>query len=161
MKDIQKRHFVFMLIIVSIFINGYYQSVWAGASELIIPESHALPLTEKPRCTECHTDDTGVALKPIATFSHSSSWINTHRFSASQTSTLCSACHSLSFCTDCHAYKSKGLSPDERFSGSTERWFPHRGNYLFQHRIDGRIDPTACFRCHGRQNNRMCKRCHR
>lgn len=161
MKDMDMRYIVYMLTAVSIFISSLYPAEGSEAFELPIPESHAVNLTEKPLCTDCHTDDTGVALKPIAGFSHRSDWINKHRFSASQTSALCNACHTLSFCTDCHAYKSKGLSPSERYSGSTERWLPHRGNYLFQHRIDGRIDPTGCFRCHGRQNNRICKRCHR
>jgi hypothetical protein len=161
MKDMQEKKIMFKLMIFCWLIIGFYPLSLAHALELNIPESHAVSLIEKPRCTECHTDETGVAMKPVATFTHSSDWIKTHRFYSSQTSTLCSACHSFSFCTDCHAYKGKGLKPSERYSGSTDRWLPHRGNYLFQHRIDGKIDPTGCFRCHGRQNNRMCKRCHR
>lgn len=130
------------------------------AEEKRIPESHPIELQEKPRCTECHTDDTGVALKPISSFIHGNDWIRIHRFYAAQTSQLCSACHRTSFCLDCHAYKDE-LKPSEKYSGSTERWMPHRGDYLFQHRIDGKIDPLSCFRCHGRQNNWVCKRCHK
>jgi hypothetical protein len=130
------------------------------AAEVRIPDTHPIELSERPRCTECHTDETGVALKPIGAFDHSSDWIALHRFYASQTSRLCNACHKEAFCTDCHAYKNE-LRPSDRYSGSPERWLPHRGDYIFQHRIDGRIDPTSCFRCHGRQNNALCRRCHR
>jgi len=130
------------------------------ALERNIPKSHPVELTELPICTECHSDDTGVALKPIATFNHSADFVSGHRFYASQTYRLCNACHKASFCSDCHAYKEE-LRPSEKYSGSPERWLPHRGDYLFQHRIDGRLDPTSCYRCHGMQNNQVCKRCHR
>jgi hypothetical protein len=130
------------------------------ALERKIPESHPIELTAAPLCTECHTDDTGLTLKPIATFNHSADFISGHRFYASQTSRLCNVCHRVSFCTDCHAHKDE-LKPSEKYPGSPERWLPHRGDYLFQHRIDGRLDPTSCYRCHGTQNNKACKRCHR
>lgn len=130
------------------------------AVERRIPDSHPIALTAAPRCTECHTEDTGVALKPISTFNHSADFIRDHRFYASQSSRLCNACHKVSFCTDCHAYKDD-MKPSEKYSGSPERWLPHRGDYLFQHRIDGRLDPTSCYRCHGTQNNRLCKQCHK
>ncbi len=161
MKSVQKRKAKFILIIFCWLITGFYPLGFLHAEEKKIPESHAVLLIDKPRCTECHTDDTGVAMKPVATFTHNTDWMMTHKFYSSQASELCSSCHSFSFCSDCHAYKSKGLKPSQRYSGSTGRWLPHRGNYLFQHRIDGRVDPTGCFRCHGRQNNRVCKRCHR
>ena len=35
------------------------------------------------------------------------------------------------------------------------------GDYLSRHRIEGRIDPVSCLKCHGRQNNERCKLCHR
>jgi cytochrome c553 len=131
-----------------------------SALERKVPDSHPIELTALPRCTECHTEDTGVALKPIATFNHSADFISGHRFYASQSSRLCNACHKVSFCTDCHAYKDE-LKPSDKYSGSPERWLPHRGDYLFQHRIDGRLDPTSCYRCHGTQNNRLCRQCHK
>lgn len=131
-----------------------------AAFERRMPDSHPVELTELPQCTECHSDDTGVALKPIAAFSHSADFISGHRFYASQTYRLCNACHKVSFCTDCHAYKGE-LKPSERYAGEPERWLPHRGDYLFQHRIDGRLDPTSCYRCHGTSNNKVCKQCHR
>jgi len=131
-----------------------------SADDKKIPETHPVELTERPRCTECHTDDTTVALKPIGIFNHGSDWVSAHRFPAAQAQQLCSACHKTSFCLDCHAWKDE-LKPSDKYGESVDRWLPHRGDYLFQHRIDGKIDPTPCFRCHGRQNNRTCKRCHR
>jgi len=155
----RKEAVLITLLAVAVFLGPIFPGN-AFSVEKRIPESHPIELVEKPRCTECHTDDTGVALKPISTFIHSPDWYGRHRFYASQTSHLCNACHKASFCMDCHAYKDR-LKPSEKYSGSTDRWLPHRGDYLFQHRIDGKIDPTSCFRCHGRQNNRACKRCHR
>jgi hypothetical protein len=132
----------------------------AAGLERRIPQSHPLELQEMPRCTECHPDDTGVALKPIDSFNHTTEFISSHRFYAAQTYGLCNACHKVSFCTDCHGNKDE-LKPSEKYSGSPERWLPHRGDYLYQHRIDGRIDPLSCYRCHGTQHNAICKRCHR
>ncbi len=152
------------MVIITVWLCLSIMALPAGAEkavkELKIPESHPVELKEKPRCTECHTDDTGVAMKPIGTFSHGSDWVSVHRFYASETNTLCNACHKPSFCIDCHAYKNE-LKPSSQYPDSPERWLPHRGDYIFQHRIDGRIDPTSCFRCHGRMNNRLCLRCHR
>jgi hypothetical protein len=155
------------------FINISFLCIMVGmltinnlhADEVSIPESHTYHLTDstitaRPQCTECHTDDTGVALKPIGIFNHSSSFFTNHRFYASQNDKMCSACHRTSFCADCHANKEE-LKPSFKHTDAPERVFPHRGNYLFQHRIDARVDPTPCFRCHGRQNNRLCKGCHR
>jgi hypothetical protein len=33
---------------------------------------------------------------------------------------------------------------------------PHRGDYLGQHPIDGRVDPGSCVRCHGNRNDGAC-----
>jgi hypothetical protein len=29
------------------------------------------------------------------------------------------------------------------------------------HRIDGKVDPASCYRCHGRTNNEKCIICHK
>lgn len=131
-----------------------------SAEENETPESHHIELKNRPVCTECHTSDSSANLKPIASFIHTGDFINRHRFYASQGSNLCNTCHKLSFCTDCHAYKTE-LKPSVRYSGAPDRWLPHRGNYLYQHRIDGRLDPPKCFRCHSRQNNQVCRKCHK
>ncbi len=145
------------IFIAVFFVNNPAE---APAAEMKITGSHPIALTEKPRCTECHSADTEVGLKPIEVYNHQTDWIARHRFFASKTIQLCNACHKVSFCTDCHAYKEE-LKPSDKLSDSPDRWLPHRGDYLFQHRIDGRLDPTSCFRCHGRQNNAICRRCHR
>ncbi len=37
----------------------------------------------------------------------------------------------------------------------------HRGDYLSRHRIDGRMDPVSCRRCHGNPKSTVsCKPCH-
>lgn len=160
MRYADKRWLLFVFALVFTPLAGPYPIDNISAEDREIPESHHIDLAEKPMCTECHVSDDSADLKPIATFNHTSDFISRHRFYASQSSHLCNVCHRASFCTDCHAYKSE-LKPSERYSGSPERWLPHRGNYLFQHRIDGRIDPAKCFRCHARQNNKVCKKCHR
>jgi hypothetical protein len=143
-----------------VFIFIFCTSYGLFASDIKIPERHPVEITKLPVCTECHPEDVHVASKPIAVFNHTGDYINAHKFNASQASALCNACHKVSFCTDCHAYKEE-LKPSEKYSGSPERWLPHRGDYIVQHRIDGRIDPARCFPCHGRQNNRVCKNCHK
>jgi hypothetical protein len=29
------------------------------------------------------------------------------------------------------------------------------------HRIEGKLDPASCYRCHGRANNERCVACHK
>ena len=131
-----------------------------AAGELKVSGKHPVEITAKPSCTECHNPDAEVELKPVSVFNHDGSWIAVHRFYAPKTGELCNICHKASFCAECHAYKEE-LKPSDKNSDSPGRWLPHRGDYIFQHRIDARIDPSSCFRCHGRQNNHICRRCHK
>jgi len=41
------------------------------------------------------------------------------------------------------------------------RDMPHKPGYLSIHRMDGKLDPAGCFKCHGRANNDKCTACHR
>lgn len=151
------KSYSLLIIFLALFSAGPKE---LPAAELKITGVHPIELSEKPVCTVCHSSDTEINLKPVAVFNHESDWIARHRFFASKTIQLCDACHKVSFCIDCHAYKEE-LKPSDKHSDSPQRWLPHRGDYIFQHRIDGRIDPTSCFRCHGRQNNATCRRCHK
>lgn len=160
-----KQRFIIIIFLLVFDAIGIVIAQSDKNEQLSIPETHIYhrtdsTITKRPRCTECHTDDQGVALKPVAIFNHSSSFIRDHRFYASQNDLMCRACHLPSSCATCHANKAE-LKPSFKHFDAPERASPHRGNYLFQHRIDGRIDPTPCFRCHGRQNNALCRRCHR
>jgi hypothetical protein len=148
------------LIVISIILLAGAVVNGAYAVERRVPEKHPIELTEMPECSACHPEGTTVTMKPIATFDHTGGWIQRHRFAAAQSDRLCNACHKASFCADCHANKDE-LKPSEKYSGSQERWLPHRGDYIFQHRIDGKIDPLSCYRCHGTQHNQVCKRCHK
>lgn len=105
-------------------------------------------------CSNCHTDD------DRATMDHKDNWIGRHKFYAAQRKQVCGLCHEDSFCSDCHANKSGGLIPSDKYMDDPERWLPHRGDYLTQHIIDGRINPAPCMECHGRQNNAICRTCH-
>lgn len=137
--------------------------VWLSpghAADLQIAGRHPVELSSKPACTACHTADTEIGGKPISVYNHESDWVSVHRFYATKNTPVCNQCHRVSFCTECHAYKEE-LKPSDKLSEKAERWLPHRGDYIFQHRIDGRVDPTSCFRCHGRQNNHVCRRCHK
>jgi len=114
---------------------------------------HPEKVTGMPVCTECHTDSYGK-------FSHQDGFYGRHRILASQSRVVCSTCHQESFCADCHTRRDE-LLPSDKYRESPERNLPHRGEYLFQHRIDGKINPVSCARCHGRMNNERCATCHR
>lgn len=104
-------------------------------------------------CGECHTDER-------AALAHSSDFAQKHGFYAERQSSQCSACHAVSFCNDCHAGK-EILKPSDKHKESPWRESPHRGDYLTQHRIDGKLNPASCLNCHGRRNNERCMECHR
>lgn len=113
---------------------------------------HPMEVPSPPICSECHTDDRAV-------MSHTADFSTRHKFYAAQNSRTCGLCHQESFCSDCHAHKEE-LKPSDKYKDSPGLSMPHRGDYLNQHKIDGRINPASCFPCHGRQNNERCSVCH-
>lgn len=105
-------------------------------------------------CSQCHTDWRG-------SLDHSAEFGGLrHKFPARQNKQTCGLCHAESFCSDCHANKEQ-LKPSDKYKDAPERTFPHRGDYMNQHKIDGRINPAACMKCHGRSNNERCSVCHK
>lgn len=128
--------------------------LYACANTSSIYRNHPEKVVGLPDCTECHTDQ-------WAKLNHKASdFYVKHRFYAEQQKFACYVCHEESFCADCHAHKEE-IKPSDKYKDSPERALPHRGDYLNQHKIDGRIDPVSCVKCHGRTNNERCKECHR
>lgn len=127
--------------------------VYACAPEKSISKSHPAEVTAPAICGVCHEDGRNA-------LDHSSDFITRHKFYAVQQQNTCNMCHKESFCSDCHASKEE-LKPSDKYLDSPERSLPHRGDYLTQHQIDGKINPAPCFRCHGRNNNGRCLTCHR
>lgn len=125
----------------------------ACAGTQSIAQKHPQEVQGMPLCSECHTDWR-------TSLDHRSDYITKHKFYAAQQKQTCEVCHAQSFCADCHANKEE-LKPSDKFKDSPERTMPHPGDYLTQHKIDGRINPASCFTCHGRQNNDRCKICHK
>jgi len=114
---------------------------------------HPVGMDVKPVCSECHRDEK-------AALDHRSDFNRRHKFYAVQQEQVCANCHKPSFCADCHINREK-LKASDKFKDAPERTLPHRGDYLNQHRIDGRVNPVLCFKCHGRQSNQQCRVCHR
>lgn len=113
---------------------------------------HPVEVLTKPVCSECH-DDWKKSLD------HGTDFVAKHKIAATQRKQACDVCHAPSFCADCHGSKEE-LKPSDKFKDAPARIMPHRGDYLNQHKIDGRINPASCFPCHGRQNNERCRPCH-
>jgi len=115
----------------------------------------------RPSCTECHgTETMKGGLKTYASFDHSPAFVKDHRFAAGQDSATCATCHAPSFCADCHGGKTP-MKTSTKLADRPDRLSPHKGNYLTMHRIEGKMDPTSCYKCHGRANNDKCMTCHK
>ena len=114
---------------------------------------HPTEVEGMPICSDCHTDYR-------SSLNHTADFYTRHRFYAASNRQACTVCHKDAFCSDCHAHKEE-LKPSDKYKDSPELAMPHRGDYLNQHKIDGRVNPASCFPCHGRQNNERCKVCHR
>lgn len=111
----------------------------------------------RPVCTDCHEARGKLAYEE---FNHTPFFATTHRSVAQRQAAVCSMCHQASFCNDCHSV-SVELKPGDRRPGETYRGMPHRGDFLTLHKIEGRIDPVSCFRCHGNPKTaRTCAPCH-
>jgi len=136
------------------------------ACALVSPEASFAPVHPqaleqgRPTCSECHgTDKVKSTQKTFASFDHTQAFVNNHKFQAGQDPNTCAACHAEAFCADCHGGKTAML-PSVKLGNRPDRESPHRGDYLTLHRIDGKVDPTSCFKCHGRSNNEKCTACH-
>jgi hypothetical protein len=131
------------------------------SSEKSLPATHPEALGEKRvLCSECHEDQAKGTIKPLTTFNHTPLFVRDHRLYAQNSERLCSVCHATSFCNDCHATKNE-LKPSQKLGNRPDRELVHRGDFMTRHRIEGKIDPTGCYRCHGRSNNELCHTCHR
>ena len=127
-----------------------------------LPDSHpeALAPGQQVDCAECHEDQQKGTLKSYQSFSHTRAFVKNHRFYAASDDRLCSTCHKSSFCNDCHTNQVE-MKPSSRYSDRPDREMPHRGNFMTMHKIEGKLDPASCYRCHGRANNERCVACHR
>ncbi len=125
------------------------------------PEKHPIDAELPPKppiCIDCHEardENFNWGL-----YDHTIEFGQNHRQQAYRQNQVCSMCHTRSFCTDCHATRVE-LKPSDKNPTETFRRAPHRGDYLSRHRIDGRVDPSSCFRCHGNPKTASnCARCH-
>lgn len=142
-----KAKMVFLSLFVMLF------GIYACAHTASRATQHPVEVAVAPMCSDCHADGK-------TALDHTGDFSTRHRFLAQQQSQTCSVCHKESFCSDCHAHKEE-LKPSDKHKDSVERDLPHRGDYLSQHKIDGRINPASCMKCHGRSNNERCRVCHR
>ena len=115
----------------------------------------------RPMCTECHENEPMKGSNKLyGSLNHTPAFVKDHKFAANQDIQSCATCHSQSSCSDCHTGKGV-VSPAIKLADRPDRMSPHRGGYLAIHRIEGKLDPTGCFKCHGRANNQICTTCHK
>lgn len=147
-----RKRSVYLIFLLSLLTT--LAVLYACATTSSMAQKHPTDGIEIPViCSKCHTDGR-------ASMDHTEDFGVRHRFSAQQNSRACMICHSNAFCSDCHAHKEE-LQPDDKYKDAPGRMMPHRGDYMNQHKIDGKINPASCFPCHGRQNNERCRVCHR
>ena len=127
-----------------------------------LPASHpeALAVGQQVSCTDCHEDQQKGTMKAYNAFNHTRSFVKNHRFYAASDDRLCSTCHKSSFCNDCHTNQVE-MKPSTKYGDRPDRDMPHRGNFMTMHKIEGKLDPASCYRCHGRANNERCVACHK
>lgn len=106
-----------------------------------------------PVCSGCHDADR-------APLDHDSGWMRSHGKASIRDQRVCELCHKPSSCADCHGGREE-IKPSTKRPSRFDADTPHRGDYLTQHRVDGRLDPASCFPCHGRKNDGRCRTCHR
>lgn len=127
--------------------------VYACSQNKSMVQWHPAEVQRPAICSVCHTDGR-------KSLDHTKDFFEKHRFYAGQKKQECYICHRESFCADCHAHKEE-VKPSDKFKDSPWRVLPHRGDYITQHMVDGKINPASCLRCHGRKNNVRCRTCHR
>ena len=132
------------------------QTAWTQGA--LLPLKHPDEEGDLRRCSECH--DTELGGFPFRRYEHTPMFGENHRLQAIGSERVCALCHQPGFCGDCHG-AGAALKPSLKNHGETRRQMPHRGDYLTRHRIDGRLNPAKCFRCHGRPKAaKTCQPCH-
>lgn len=149
----------FLLVIILLLPFGILLACATMQSGYAPPSRHPDMEGEDLRfCTGCH--DMEEAVIPFVRFNHSLYFADNHRLVAAQYDSVCDLCHRRSFCSDCHGVGVE-LKPSIKNQTDNYRRMPHRGDYLSRHAIDGRVNPTSCYRCHGNpKSSRTCKPCH-
>lgn len=135
--------------------------LYACSSSTPLPARHPADADlgrTRPLCIDCHEARSDKLA--FADFNHTPLFATTHRIVASRSAQVCAMCHQQSFCNDCHATGVE-LKPSLKNQSDTFAGMPHRGDYQSRHRIDGKVDPTSCYRCHGNPKSaRTCLPCH-
>ncbi|MDJ0783525.1 MAG: hypothetical protein QNJ22_16230 [Desulfosarcinaceae bacterium] len=150
---------VLLICLVCLTLVGTFTARQVRGGAFALPLVHPDEGDDLRQCLDCH--DSEESDFPFERFSHGLLYAERHGGSARGHAAVCAMCHQERFCSDCHGIR-PGLKPSLKNSTDTRRRMPHRGDYLTRHRIDGRIDPTACFRCHGSPKRaKLCAPCHR
>jgi hypothetical protein len=148
---------IILFLMIPLSIAGCYGSRMTVGNHNL-PLYHTNEGENLGTCTQCHEEnDTEF---PYRRFDHTPAFIDNHTAAASENENVCTMCHNRSFCSDCHGAGVE-LNPSDKNYTDVKQSMPHRGDYITTHRIDGRIDPAKCFRCHGNpKNQRSCRTCH-
>lgn len=140
-----------LIMMATILLAAFLFSCAQNTSVAVV---HPEKVSGLPNCNDCHSDDLTLFNHQAATF------FAKHRVYGAQQRSVCSACHNQAFCSDCHAHKEE-ITPADKFKDAAYRNLPHRGDYLSRHKIDGKLNPASCLKCHGSQNNERCLTCHK
>ncbi|HMA92735.1 MAG TPA: cytochrome c3 family protein, partial [Polyangiaceae bacterium] len=68
---------------------------------------------ERANCTPCHERSELPRLLPQTFLRHDAAWLERHGISASRQANICQACHSQTWCADCHEQR-RGLLVEQR-----------------------------------------------
>lgn len=150
---------IYIVIIVSFCFIGLIMACAGRKEQWISTSQHPAEEGENLKyCMECH-DETDENI-PYRIFVHTPMFMENHRPVAIQHANICHKCHRVSFCGDCHGVRNE-LKPSIKNQTRTDRRMPHRGDYISRHRIDGRINPASCRRCHRNPKTlESCNPCH-
>lgn len=113
---------------------------------------------EESFCANCHSKRE--VLPPAIKFPesverdfiHRGDYIERHALELEVDQTLCSSCHGISFCNDCHI--KRNIAP----SAGRTPINPHPAGWATDHRENARRDITSCASCH---NEGKCVGCHK
>jgi hypothetical protein len=141
-----------------ILLLGVLQVRTAWTQDELLPLQHPREEGDLRRCSDCH--DAEPDGFPFRRYEHTPLFGDNHRLTAAGSQSVCDMCHQPGFCSACHG-AGAGLKPSLKNHADPRPLTPHRGDYLIRHRIDGRLNPAKCFRCHGRPKAaKTCRPCH-
>ncbi len=111
----------------------------------------------RENCTLCHKPGSLGTKTSAQIWDHGGDWLNRHGGAARTSDAVCSHCHKVDTCAECHSRSNVPIRPSQLKLDRPDSLAHHRGDWLSRHPMEARLDSKSCGTCHQQSS---CQQCH-